>query len=103
MKPKLSESDIQRQILSWLKQRGIFHYRQNTGMAKLKGGFWVRFGKPGAPDIVAIVAGRFIGIEVKKVGGKQSSAQKEYELELTRAGGLYIVANCVEHVEMMIP
>ena len=95
---QLSEHDIQDQILDWLKGWHVFCYRQNTGMAKLKGGFWVRFGKPGAPDIVAVLNGRFIGIEVKKPGAKQSESQSDYQRELERAGGLYILAFSLEHV-----
>lgn len=99
MKPKLSEHDVQSQILAWLKLKCIFSYRQNTGAAKLKG-FWVRFGIPGAPDIVAVHRGRFIGIEVKKVGEKQSEDQKEFERNLVAAGGTYILAYCLEDVAL---
>lgn len=94
----LSEHDVQSQILGWLAQKGIFHYRQNTGAAKLTGGHWVRFGKKGAPDIVAVEKGRFIGIEVKKVGEEQSDDQFTYEKNLRRAGGEYILAYSLDDV-----
>jgi len=50
----LSEHEIQKAILDYLAAKHIFHYRQNTGGAKFKG-HYVRFGVPGAPDIVAVI------------------------------------------------
>lgn len=93
----VSEHDTQTLILDWLSRKQIFHYRQNTGAAKLKG-FWVKFGVPGAPDIVAVKNGRFIGIEVKRVGEEQSDKQKDFECNLASAGGTYILAYRLEDV-----
>jgi hypothetical protein len=101
MKPKVSEHDVQTQILNWLKQVGIYHYRQNTGGAKLKG-FFVKFGKKGAPDIVAVHNGRYIGIEVKAKGGVQSPEQKSFQLDITKADGLYILAYSLEDVTKVL-
>lgn len=101
MKPKLSERHVQGQILNWLERKGIFHYRQNTGGAKLKG-FYVKFGKKGAPDIVAICEGRYVAIEVKREGGKQSAAQIEYMNNVIVAGGLYILADRLEDVTQLL-
>lgn len=97
LKPKVSEHEVQSAILDWLKVKRIFHYRQNTGGARLNG-FHVRFGVPGAPDIVAVVKGSFVGIEVKKRGESQSEKQKEFEINLNRAGGKYILAYALEDV-----
>jgi hypothetical protein len=93
-----SEHETQGQILDWLKHRHIFHYRQNTGGAKFKG-YYVKFGIPGAPDIVAVVRGRFIGIEVKKAGEELSNKQADFKLALEAAGGCYIRAYSVKDVE----
>jgi hypothetical protein len=46
-----------------------------------------RFGALGLPDIVCVVDGPYVGIEVKAAKGKQSDHQN---LEL--AGGRYILA-----------
>lgn len=97
----LAERDTQKQILDWLSRKGIFHYRQNTGGAKLKG-FYVKFGKPGAPDIVAVIKGVFVGIEVKKVGESQSEKQVTFEQNITLAGGRYILAYSLEDVTRVL-
>ena len=57
------------------------------------------FGIPGQPDIFAIIQGRFVGIEVKTVVGRQSKDQKNWQRNCERAGGLYILARSVEDVE----
>lgn len=101
MKSHVSEHETQSAILEWLDIKRIFHYRQNTGGAKLKG-FYVKFGRPGAPDIVAVIEGRFIGIEVKREGKVQSKKQVEFEMELFRAGGQYILAYSLDDVTRVL-
>lgn len=103
-KPKtavLKEADIQRQILHWLKLKGIFHFRSNTGAfaGEYKGKKrFVRFGKKGTPDIFAVLGGKIFGIEVKRPKGELSEDQVRFGNELLAAGGEYIVASCLEDV-----
>lgn len=97
-KPKLSEHDIQTQILDWLKLHKVFHYRQNSGGIK-KGKHFVKFGAKGAPDIVAVVKGIYWGIEVKKPGGLLSACQLDFRFELQKSDGRYVVAYSLEHVK----
>jgi penicillin-binding protein-related factor A (putative recombinase) len=96
-KRKISEHDVQGQILGYLKHRVKFVRRQNVGAAKLKG-YWVRFAKKGDPDIYCIYRGHFIGIEVKKPGEKQSADQIKAMEEIRAAGGTYILAESVDDV-----
>lgn len=49
------------------------------------------FGKSGIPDIIAIVRGEFIGIEVKSATGKPTELQKICGAEIERAGGTWVV------------
>ena len=46
----------------------------------------------GVPDIIGIINGRFIGIEVKIGKDRQSADQKEIEREINDAGGVYFIA-----------
>lgn len=101
MKAKISEHDIQKQILDWLKVKGIFHFRNNSGamMSNYKGkARFMRFGALGSPDIFAFINGRTFGIEVKGATGKLSDYQCVFGRNLQSAGGVYIVAYCLEHV-----
>lgn len=94
----MKEIEIQRQIMEWLDWMKVFHYRQNTGAFATKTGGFVRFGATGSPDIICVVDGQFIGIEVKAKGGKQSPAQKEFQGRLVLAGGKYILAYDLDDV-----
>ena len=99
--PRLRESDVQRCILDWLCLKRIFHFRSNTGaMTRDYKGHrrFIRFGTPGCPDIVCVIKGCFIGIEVKRPGAKQTPEQAAFQDQLILAGGNYILADCLEDV-----
>lgn len=104
---KASEKEIQDSILQWLAIVKIFHYRQNTGAFRkdytrksdgVKKTSFIRFGTPGASDIVCVVKGFYIAIEVKDHKGKQDPDQVEFQKALERSGGYYILARSLEDV-----
>ena len=103
---KASEKQIQDSILQWLSIVKVFHYRQNTG-GMLKeytrkngtvGKSMIRFGTPGASDIVCVAKGFYIAIEVKDEKGKQSPDQVEFQRQLEKEGGYYILARSLDDV-----
>lgn len=86
------EREIQKVCLNWLlKSAKCFAWRQNsTGIFDREKGFFRVAPKRGAPDIIAIAKGRFIGIEVKRPGGgRQSDEQKWFQESVEAAGGEY--------------
>ncbi len=116
---KASEKEIQDSILEYLKMRGVFCWRQNTGgmAGEHKGKKWfVRFGYPGVADIIGIlpqkclltphddivscgrIAGTFLAIEVKRPGAKQADSQIEFQRQVETHGGIYILATSVDEV-----
>ena len=91
----MKEKELQTIIMSWLDLHKIFHYRNNSGaMLKEVNGkkYFMRFGALGSPDIVAVINGQYVGIEVKGDKGKQSDHQKAFQESLEKAGGKYILA-----------
>lgn len=99
---KESEHGTQGAILEYLRLRGIFAYRNNTGAIKTENRF-IKFGTPGSPDIICVFAGRFIGLEVKTKSGKQNDNQKAFQKELVeRGGGIYFVVRSVEEAQEAI-
>jgi hypothetical protein len=42
------------------------------------------------------------GIEVKRPGSKQSDAQREFQVRLEAAGGVYVLAMSIDDVEKQI-
>jgi len=89
-----TEKKVQKDIIEYLTKKGILHYRQNSGS---KG--YIKFCSiNGISDIVCIHQGRYVGIEVKDVKGKQSKDQILFEKNLNNAGGLYILAKSLKDV-----
>jgi len=61
----MKESDLRRQILDHLALTRIFHYRNNSGAFKDSNNHFYCFGALGSPDIICVLEGQYMGIEVK--------------------------------------
>lgn len=96
----LKENAVLEQCLAYLKAKGLYVWRNNTGALKV-GRRFVRFGYVGSSDILGITKdGRFLAVECKREkGGVLSDAQKEFIGEINRNGG---VAVCVHSVMELI-
>jgi hypothetical protein len=94
----MKESYVQRQILDYLALKRIFHYRNNSGAFVDSQKHFYRFGAVGSPDIVCVIHGQYVGIEVKAPKGGQSDHQKEFQKQLEAAGGRYILAYSLDDV-----
>ena len=88
----MKESEVQKQILDYLALKRVFHYRNNSGAFVDSQKHFYRFGALGSPDIICVINGQFVGIEVKAPKGKQSQYQKEFQKNLEAAGGRYVLA-----------
>ncbi len=97
-KPKLlkdgsvPEKVTQKQILDWLKETHLLHWRQNSGVV-FAGNRMVRLGEAGLPDIVVIIPpnGRVLGLEVKSAKGQLRPDQKLFRDKILAAGGYFRV------------
>jgi hypothetical protein len=92
----MKESYVQLQILDYLALKGIFHYRNNSGGFIHSNKHFCRFGALGSPDVVAVIKGRFVGIEVKTPTGRQSDHQKAFQENLSKAGGIYFLVRSLD-------
>jgi hypothetical protein len=125
VKPK-RETDIQREILQALGKEttwkepatrktkaGVTHYektvgdglfvsessvffRVNSGVAKGFGGSFMKLAPKGTADIIGVVRGRAVALEVKTSVGKQSKDQKAWQRAWEARGGVYAVVRTVE-------
>ncbi len=95
------EKDVLREILLYLRARGVFHFRINTT------GTWHPSRKiflkphnltPGTADVIVLKNGKMICLEAKSPTGKQSPEQKQFELNVKRSGGEYYLVRCVQDV-----
>ncbi len=85
------EGDVLSVCRNYLKKWGWKVYRHQQGMGSLKG----------FPDLTAIRDGITIYVEIKTHNprSKQSDDQIKFELEITKFGGLYMVARGIEDLE----
>ena len=87
----MKEAKIQAAILDYLRLKGRFLWRNNSGGFKTERSGFYRVGTRGAPDIIGGVDGKFVGLEVKMPKGKLSGEQDAFA-HLPRAfGGQYYV------------
>ena len=94
------ERAVQKAILLWLRAQGAVVAVTDAGAAYRAGAFFGDAIPAGWPDITGLLpSGRFVGIECKAPGGRQSAVQKAMERKIRRRNGIYILARSVEDVE----
>jgi len=102
----LLEREIQKTIieyLTYLENLGkLYFFRAGSGAIKLDNGRYFKTGKPGLPDIIVLIKGMFIGLEVKTSNGKQSKIQKEAEENIKKNNGYYFIVRSIEDVENIL-
>jgi hypothetical protein len=79
------EAKLRAQIYRRLKKLGIFYLPIVGHPAQTRG----------IPDLILIINGLFVGIELKAGKNKQSESQVEMEKKITKAGGKYYVVRSV--------
>ena len=107
--PPVKESAILYSCIQWLAAHGCDVVRCNTGGAKKsytskKTGktktHFIRFGKKGMGDIIAInPRGRWIEVETKRVGNEQRKEQLAREAVVKSKNGVYILAYSSDDLE----
>lgn len=106
MLPELSEKQIENQVLSWLKWKGILAWK-----IKSVGTFdptTKRFRAPspwyrkGVSDILGIYKRKPLAIEVKSKKGKLSPAQVNFLHEFKDNGGIAFVVRSIEDLEVQL-
>jgi hypothetical protein len=72
--------------------RGIYHWRNSTGAVKIGPGRFMRFGKVGSSDILAVLpGGKILCVEVKAPGGRLSPEQRQFLADITALDGVALV------------
>jgi len=97
------ERAVQKAVVLALRARGCLVAVTDAGAAYRAGAFFGDAIPAGWPDITGLLPdGRFIGVECKAPGGRQSSAQKLMEQEIRSRHGIYVLAHEVEDVQRAI-
>ena len=96
----IKETDIQRQICEYLELKKIFFYRNNNtpiyDARRKTFRAMPKYALKGVPDVIAVIRGQYVGIEVKKPKAYLSPNQKIFRDNLELAGGKYILARSIE-------
>lgn len=111
-KNRTTENPIREAGQAWLEYHGCDVIRNNTAAGLLfpyaKGkhvfyareGRFIRFGKPGSADLLAISPfGRWVEAEAKSEDGEQMPEQIERQHEVERRGGVYVLFRQIEDLE----
>lgn len=102
---KMSEHELQKSILEFLKLKNIFAWQNKT-----QGTFDPRIGRfrsnphtlKGVSDILGIYKGKFLAIEVKTEKGKATDEQLAFIHEVKRQGGWACIARSIEDVDIFL-
>ena len=98
------ETDIQLAICEYLALKQRFFWRQNSIPPTFMKNGQMQFRRMpkysinGVPDLIVLCRGTFIGLEVKRPGGRQSAHQFVFERKCKEAGCEYYIVESVEDV-----
>ena len=72
-------------------------WRNNCGVAVTRNAT-IRYGvgNPGGADLIGLYRGRFVAVEIKRPGKKQTPEQLLFASLVRRTGGIYAVIHSVE-------
>ena len=95
----MTESEIQKQVIAYLKVCGFMVYRMNSGYVKKN----VKLSPPGTPDILVISPyGKIYWLEIKTATGQLRDSQKEMHEKLRSYGQEILVIRSVKDVQEII-
>jgi hypothetical protein len=100
----MTESQLQDQIRLELGNGELVLWRNNCGVAEMRGGFKVRFGvgSPGGSDLIGLYRGRALFVEIKTPTGRQSPEQRQFQQCVERHGGIYRILRSVDEARTFL-
>ena len=98
-----AEGPLINACLIFLRMQGCWVDRLNTGAMRIQArgrrDRFVRFGRPGMPDIVGIgPAGHYIGVEAKRGITRVTPAQTAFHQEIRQRGGFSAIIRSVDEL-----
>ena len=99
---KQTETQLVKTCLEWLHIMGIFAWRNNTGaFAREDKGRrrFVRYGEKGSADIIGVgKQGRFLSVECKLPGRRQTPDQVAFQKKIEDNGGWYYLVHDLDEL-----
>lgn len=99
----MKEQALVNQVLAYLKLKGHYVWRQNTGGMYDQHKRFVKFGFKGISDIIGIASdGRMIAVECKVGKNKPTRFQEDFLEEIKIRGGYAILCYKLEDLENIL-
>ncbi len=94
------EKVIQYQILRWLENTDLLHWRANSGVVFVHGRR-ISLGPDGISDVVIVVppTGRFLGLEIKSAKGCLRPVQRAFQGRVEAMGAHYRVVRSLKEAQ----
>ena len=98
------ESDIQLEILHYLRSQGLLFWRFSPDTYVQAIGRYVKheYVPNGLPDIMVLVQGKMIGFEVKQSAGRPSADQLLMQKRFALLGHEYHIVRSLEEVRAIL-
>lgn len=100
------ESKIQSDIVHYLSKKGIFFFavlNELAGKNARAMGYAITMGlRSGVSDLVLLLPGRTIFVEVKTPSGRQSENQRRFQERVQELGCEYYIVRSVEDVHAIL-
>lgn len=90
-------------LLDLLENQGILTYQKNnTGAIPIARRRFLRFGRPGAPDIyIFCKGGTTVHCELKAPKGRQSDTQKDWQKRVEALGHKYVLVRSLQDLAFL--
>lgn len=100
---KIKESELQSQIIEFLRLHKWFVVRINTtGVYNAKGDFWRKSPNKGIFDLFCLRKGKAVWLEIKSKNGVLSEEQETFRVNIGAHGGDAYVVRSFDAVELLM-
>ena len=96
-----AENAVTRTVRAWLTMHGAHVVRVQSGMIRA-GAHFIHGAEPGTADLVGVMRGRAIAIEVKTPKGKVQPSQVVWAERWRLSGGIYLVARGIDDLACLL-
>ena len=103
---KHEEAKLQAEIVQYLQKKGIYFFavsNEANGRNKIQQMQMIAMGlRPGVSDMVWMLPGRVLFVEVKTADGVQSEPQKLFEAKVKELGFEYFLVRSMDDVKILV-
>ena len=102
--PASKERDIQKACIFYFKTQGWLCHRMSQQPSINKKGqkYFPKTETPGVADYLCCVSGRFVAVEFKQRGKKQTMTQILYEQQVKKARGFYVIIHSIDEAQALV-